>query len=121
MDQGKGQRAFQQCSLSGQGWPREDCWRAVQDGQAHLSVHRCGEVQGQRVSYDLFSSIARRLVKDLVATGQLKHLEAHSRQVLAVSTAPPKKADEATAKGTDAKDVKKGVKKGGKPTADKEK
>lgn len=57
-------------------------------------------------------SIARRLMKDLSKTGQLKYLEAHSKQALLVSTAPPKKADEAVAtKGGEVKDVKKGAKK----------
>jgi ribosomal protein S25 len=70
---------------------------------------------------NLCRSVARRLVKDLTKTGQVKLLEAHSRQVLAVSTAPPKKAEEATAKTGDAKDVKKAPKKAGKQPADKEK
>lgn len=66
----------------------------------------------------LFRSIARRLVKDLVAANQLKYLEAHSRQMLAVSTAPPKKAED-TAKAADTKEVKKAGKKGGKKEAEK--
>jgi hypothetical protein len=48
-------------------------------------------------------------------------LEAHSRQVLAVSAAPPKKADDPAAKGADVKEVRKAGKKGGKPAAEKEK
>lgn len=60
----------------------------------------------------LFSSIARRLVRDLSANGQLKYLEQHSRQVLAVSTAPPKKAEET--KAAETKEVKKAGKKASK-------
>ena len=57
-------------------------------------------------------SVARRLIRELATGGQLKFLEAHSRQSLAVSAAPPKKADET--KTAETKEVKKATKKAGK-------
>lgn len=71
--------------------------------------------------FKVSGSIARRLVKDLQKTGQLKYLEAHSKQVLAVTTAAPKKVEEtaATTKG-DGKDAgKKQTKKAAKEAAPK--
>lgn len=67
--------------------------------------------------FKVSGSIARRLMKDLSKTGQLKYIEPHSKQALLVSTAPPKKAEEATAKTGDAKEVKKAAKKAGKDAA----
>lgn len=62
-----------------------------------------------------FSSLARKIIRDLANNGQLKYLEPHSRQVLAISTAPPKKADDGAAKATtEGKEVRKAGKKAGK-------
>jgi small subunit ribosomal protein S25e len=62
--------------------------------------------------FKVSGSIARRLIKDLVKTNLLKYIEPHSRQALLVSTAPPKKAEEAGAtKKEGDKDVKKAAKK----------
>jgi len=68
------------------------------------------KVNGYYLAY--FRSVARRLIRELATGGQLKFLEAHSRQSLAVSAAPPKKADET--KTAETKEVKKATKKAGK-------